>query len=194
MIKYYLISIVTSFRCICNRVWSSLSCGFYKRKHNMQDHAIKLTHLFSHATASINVRLPREFAATTGSPLTIRHPTETFDYSRVKFVVHYFLGGSLLESDHSLLNSAGTAARTARVRARCVSKVVMSVESSEETYTVCALLSLSLHVFIYVHWKSRTMQRYTHNTKQITPKYVTHSTEWCWNILFIKSHTADSQT
>ena len=42
----------------------------------------------------------------------------SFDYSRVKFVVHYFLCGSLSESDHSPLNSAGTAARTTDGSAR----------------------------------------------------------------------------
>lgn len=91
----------------------------------MQDHAIKLTHLFLHATAFINLRLPCESAAAAGAPLTIKCLTETLDYSRVKFVVHYFLGGSLSESDHSLLNSAGTAARTARTRTAL--KVVMSL-------------------------------------------------------------------
>lgn len=61
-------------------------------------------------------------AVATGSPLSSRYYTETLEYSRVKFVVHYFQGGSLSESDHSLLNSAGTAARTmnSRVRARRV--------------------------------------------------------------------------
>lgn len=146
IIKYYLISIVTSFCCECNHVVFSLSCGFYKPKHNMQDHAIKLTHLFSQATAFINVRLPRE-AATTGSPLVIRYCTETVNYSRVKFIVHYFLGGSLSESNHSLLNSAGTAARTSRVRARRVLEVVMSVESLRVGKTSF----LQFFTFIHLH-------------------------------------------
>lgn len=151
----------------------------------MQDHAIKLTHLFSQATAFINVRLPRE-AATTGSPLAIRYCTETVNYSRVKFIVHYFLGGSLSESNHSLLNSAGTAARTSRVRARRVLEVVMSVESLELTKQ--AFFSFS-HLFIYTHWKSWTTQRCIHNAE----KYVTYNTDICCNILFIKSHTTYSQ-
>lgn len=68
----------------------------------------------------MNVSLAREPADTTGSPPPGRQATSTFGYSRVKFVVHYFLGGSLSESNLSLLNSAGTAARIARVRARRV--------------------------------------------------------------------------
>lgn len=69
---------------------------FHWHQHNMQDHAIKLTHLFS--TRNINVSLPGESAATTGdggdrSLSDMRQKTS--NYSRVKFVVHYFLGGSL---------------------------------------------------------------------------------------------------
>ena len=80
---------------------------------------MKLTHLsFYTQQLSLTLRSPVNF--TMGGPLSGRFATETFVYSRVKFVVHYFLGGSLSESNHSLLNSAGTATRIedSRVRAR----------------------------------------------------------------------------
>lgn len=63
-------------------------------QHNMQDHAIKLTHLFS--TRNINVSLPgrlRPLRRGDRSLSDVRR--KTLKYSRVKFVVHYFLGGSL---------------------------------------------------------------------------------------------------
>lgn len=111
----------------------------YKRTQSMRDHAIKLTHLsFYTQQPSLTLRSPREFAVKLWSPLPGTYSTQTFDYSRVKFVVHYFLGGSLSESDLSLLNSAGTAARAARVRARRVLVVVMSVESPEVTHSSSA--------------------------------------------------------
>lgn len=81
----------------------------------MQDHAINLTHLSFYTqrdSFSLTLTLPGGFAVATSSKLSGRLSTETFHYSRVKFVVHYFLGESLSGSDHSLLNSAGTAARS----------------------------------------------------------------------------------
>lgn len=102
----------------------------------MQDHAIRLTHLSKrNATAFTGVTLPGGFAVAAGTSLSSWYFIWTFDYSRVKFVVHYFPGGCLSESDHSLLNSAGTAARTAdaHVRARSVSVVQLSVQSSGVT-------------------------------------------------------------
>lgn len=139
----------------------------------MQDPAIKLTHLFLHATAFINVRLPCESAATAWAPLTIRCSTETFDYSRVKFVVHYFLGGSLSESDHSLLNSAGTAARTARTRTACWRW--WWARRDQKKHKPCAPFSAFARV-IFNHCP--------HSTKS-HQNNVTHSTEWCYIILFI---------
>ena len=114
---------------------------------SMQDHALKLTHLsFYTQQLSLTLRFPREFAVTTWGPLSSRYFTETFDYSRVKFVVHYFLGGSLSESNHSLLNSAGTATRIgdARVRARSVSVVVIM----NVTQLSC------FWPYVFTHWKN----------------------------------------
>lgn len=86
----------------------------------MQDHAMDLTHLSFYTqrdSFSLTLTLPGGFAVATTITLSARLSTQTFQYSRVKFVVHYFLGESFSGSDHSLLNSAGTAART--VDARC---------------------------------------------------------------------------
>lgn len=98
----------------------------YKQRETTQQPCKADTPLFLHATQKHSLRFPGGFAFTTGRTLPAKYSTHTqnFDYSRVKFVVHNFLGGNLSESDHSLLNSAGTTARTAGGRVRAPSALV----------------------------------------------------------------------
>ena len=155
----------------------------------MQDHAIRLTHL--HATAFINATPPTSpwiCSHGRGSPLLSGgYCTQTLDYSRVKFVVHYFLGASLSESDHCLLNSAGTAARVARVRARRVLVVVVvSVESRGVTVSQPHVF---IYTYIYTHWQNQITP--TRGTQRASSDFIHHiSYRWLPIIINTQHSTA----